>query len=221
MSAAALKTQLADARSRRSSTFIEAVYAKYATGCDGISKSKFWDACLEVRFDLDYGDRDELIHSMDMNGDDLLDLEEFRRISDKRSTIEQFIAQAVPFHQLVSAALPQKTGMSPLEVFRELSPTEVHEIVLALSDELEATLCEKVELMRESFNAALAQSSSSNNSKFAVEELKAGTIEDYRNGLSGRVGQRLCHDIVFSCFERPETVWCRRSGPTILHGSAK
>ena len=180
---------MAEARFRRSDKFIEAVYAKYAKDGGGISHIDIWNACKEVRLDLDYDDdKDELFHSLDMDCDGVLDLEEFRHLVDKHSILEQFIAQAVPFHQLFSAALPFKQGKAPLEVFRELSPAEVRVIVQTLSDELEGTISDKVELMRESFNAALAQTSSSNNSKFAVEELKAGTIEDYRNGLSGRLG---------------------------------
>ena len=186
----ALKAQLAEARLKRSNSHIDAVYTKYAKHLGGISQSDFLAACREVRSDLDFLDGwDEFFHSMDMNSDGLLDLDEFRHIVDKSSALELFISQAVPFHQLFSAVLHQKPGKDPLDVFRELSPTEVHDIVQAVSEELENVLNEKVAFLRESAQAALAQASISNTAKFTVEDLKAGTIEDYRKGLSGRVGE--------------------------------
>jgi formamidopyrimidine-DNA glycosylase len=104
--------------------------------------------------------------------------------------------QTVPLHEIISSALPRKPGISPLDTFRELTHHEITEITQAVSGVLENILIEKVARMRESWEVAKAKEihDGQSNSKFLVVELKAGGIQDYHFGLSGRVGAETLYD---------------------------
>jgi hypothetical protein len=190
-----LKQQVADLMSKRSNENIETVYLKYGKDARGISQKDFFRACQEVRLDFENRkDTDELFISMDMNEDGFLDLTEFRRAMGTRSAFEQFILQIVPLHEIISSALPRKSQRSSLEVFKGLTSHEITEMADAVSGVLETVLAEKVLQLRESWEAAQAKEAHDgpSNSKFLVVEwLKAGRIQDYHNGLSGRVGEDL------------------------------
>jgi hypothetical protein len=187
-----LKQQVAESMFKRSNQNVEAVYLKYAKDRRGIRQVDFFCACQEVRFDFaSREDTDELFINMDMNDDSFLDLSAFRWAMRARSITEQFILQTVPLHEIISSALPRKHGRSPLDVFRELNGHEIAEIAQAVSGALEAILIEKVAQLRESCKAAKEKEiyDGQNDAKFLVVELKAGSILDYHNGLSGRVGE--------------------------------
>jgi hypothetical protein len=126
---------------------------------------------------------------MDMNDDSFLDFSEFRRAMSTRSASEQFILQTIPLNELVSSALPRKHGRSAIDVFRELTRDEITEMAQAVSGVLEIILIEKVAQLRESWDASKVIHHGQNDAKFMVVELKAGSIQDYHNGLSGRVGE--------------------------------
>jgi hypothetical protein len=187
-----LRQQVADSMFKRSNQNIEAVYRKYAKDQKGVCQDDFFNACQEVRFDFtSREDTDELFINMDMNDDSFLDLSDFRRAMGARSASEQFILQTVPLHEVVSSALPRKYGRSPLDAFRELNRHEIAEIAQVVSGVLETILIEKVSKLKESWEAAKAKEvhDGQNEAKFFVVELKAGSIQDYHNGLSGRVGE--------------------------------
>ena len=185
--------QVAEARRRRSDENIQAVYAKYAKESGGISQEDFLNACQEVRYGLvSAEDADHIFRGMLLNEQDLLDLNEFRRIAKTYSPFEQFISKSIPWPELVSSALPQIVGKSSFEVFRELNSSEIPDITGAICKELEKILEENVTQMRFSFKTAQPVQDSS--SRFSVTELKAGNVEDYRQGLSGRIGEKLMVD---------------------------
>jgi hypothetical protein len=187
-----LKQQVADSIFKRSNQNVENVYLKYAKDQRGICQKDFFNACQEVRFDFaSLEDTDELFINMDMNDDSFLDLSEFCRAMGTRSASEQFVLQTVPLHEIFLSALPRKHGRSPSDAFRELTRNEITEMAQAVSGVLETILVEKVDQLRESCEAAKAKEihDGQSNSKFLVVELKAGNIQDYHNGLSGRVGE--------------------------------
>ena len=181
------QTQVAEARRRRSDQNIETVYKKYAKESGGISRNDFINACQEVKFGLiSVEDADHVFSGLLLNENDLLELNEFRRIVNTQSPFEQFISKSIPFHELVFSAMPRLGGKSPFDVFRELSSTEISDIAGAICGELENIMKEVVDQMRFSFEAAQPQERSS---RFSVTELKAGNFEDYSKGLSGRIGK--------------------------------
>ena len=179
--------QVAEARNRRSEQNIEAVFLKYAKDSGGISQADFFDSCQEVRFGLITAeDAGDVFRGLLLNANGVVELNEFRRIVNTRSPFEQFISRSIQFHELMSSALPQIIGKTSFELFRELTPEEISDISLAVCKELETILKETVLLMRERFEFAQPQQRSV--LRFSVNELKAGNIEDYRKGLSGRIG---------------------------------
>jgi hypothetical protein len=202
-SASAVRQQIADAMLKRGNENIEAVYRKYANDGCGICKKDFFDALYHVRLEeIKPDDADMMFDNMDMDNNGLLDLNEFRRAVSARSSFEQFIAQAIPFSELISTSLPRKKATDQLTTFMELTSAQISKIVRAISAELESLLTAKAKALRESYEAAAAKQISSDSassaSKFSVLELKAGNITDYHNGLSGRVGE---HMLIFClCF---------------------
>jgi hypothetical protein len=187
-----LKKQVADFFFKRSDQHVQIVYLKFATSELGLSQDDFFQACQEVRFDFSSReDTDELFVNMDMNDDGFLELSEFRRAMNTRSVFEQFILQTIPLHEIISSALPRKPGTLPLDVFRGLTCYEITDMVQAVSITLKNVITEKVVQLRESWEASKAKEfhNGENNSKFLLVELKAGSIQDYHNGLSGRVGE--------------------------------
>jgi hypothetical protein len=195
-----LMQQVADSIFKRSNQNVEIVYLKYAKDHRGVCQDDFYNACKEVRFDfVSREDTDELFVNMDMNDDSFLDFSEFRRAMGTRSASEQFILQTVPLHEIISSALPRKHGVSPMETFRELTRYEITEIAHAVSGVLETMLVDKVSQLRDSWDAAKAKGvhNDKNNDKFLVVELKAGNIQDYHNGLSGRVGEVFLSSVTF------------------------
>ena len=185
-----IEARVADAMGMRSEANIEMVYKKYANDIRGVTQDEFFNACQEIRYDLTSRDEiDEIFNNMDMNSDGYLDWNEFRRAVGTPSSSEQFFSQTMPLSRLILSAIPKDPGRSPLEVFMDLPRDELSNIAQALTATLENMLAGKASELKQSYVAARQMRTSVPNTKFAVVELKAGTIADYHKGLSSRVGE--------------------------------
>jgi hypothetical protein len=184
-----LESQIAESKLEMSEERIKSVYQKYAQEPKGVSQEDFFDACQEVRYDLTSRDEtDNLFNNMDMNCDSYLDSCEFGQALAAPSSAEQYFSQNIPTAKLVLSAIPRKRGISPLEVFMNLSKYEIASVVRALAVVMEKLLTEKAVELKQSYAAANEKrGSSSSNEKFA--QYLAGTIAEYHQGLSGRVGE--------------------------------
>jgi hypothetical protein len=187
--ASVLRSQVLEAKLRRSAPHIDAVYSKYAADDRGISHSLFFKSIQEVRFDFkNEGDADALFENMDMDNDGFLNLDEFRRAVQSSSEMEQFISHSISIVEMISAALPRDDSKEPIDVFRMLTPLQITAISNAVSEGLAIMLSEKVAKLGEGFAAAEAKKSGNSAAKFAIFELSAGSVQDYHKGLSSRVG---------------------------------
>ena len=188
---AVLKSQVREAKFKRSIPCIDDVFTKYAADDRGIPRLEFFDAIQEVRFDFTNDDDAKvLFESMDMDNDGFLNIDEFRRAVQSRSEMEQFISNSIPVVEVISAALPRVDSKSPMDVFRTLTPVQITAISNAVAEGLALLLAEKIASLNEGFAAAEAKKNVSGGSgaKFAIFELSAGSIHDYHKGLSSRVG---------------------------------
>jgi hypothetical protein len=186
---AVLKSQVLEARFRRSAAHIDAVYSKYAADDRGISRSEFFMSIQEVRFDFkNESNADALFENMDMDNDGFLNLDEFRRAVQSSSEMEQFISHSVSVVEIISAALPRDDSKLPIDVFRMLTPVQITAVSNAVSEGLTLLIADKLVTLNEGFAAAEAKKSGNTAAKFAIFELSAGSVQDYHNGLSSRVG---------------------------------
>ncbi len=175
----------------------QAVYEKYSKGSqDGIRSDVFKQALSEMRQEfvtLSDADVQTYFVDMDVNTNEALDEDEFRRALQKPFPIEQAVS-ALPLSRVIASALPGLHGINAddqLKAFSKLGDEEVAAMAYAVSFELEKLLLEMVHDLRKGFEVKnnSAASGSDAGAKFSVV-LSGGKIEDFHAGLAGeRVGE--------------------------------
>jgi hypothetical protein len=127
--------------------------------------------------DLDYG---------------VIDFQEFKRAASVSSALERLI-RTLPLAEMVADALPNEKGRDPIRLFSEISRTQIQDVCIALLPHLEKLLVDCAKKLKASFDrkdTVQAEVAMSLN-KFELIPMSVGTIEDFYQGLSSRVGTYL------------------------------
>jgi hypothetical protein len=215
---------------RREDTYLEEVFNKYAKLCSGtadetimehtcadteaISNPKFkavvrttelQDALSELgRLPEERGNVEEMITVMDLDGNDGLDFEEFKRAVQQMPTQLEQWASTLPLAGMLASSLPVRDGQGdkPLRDFNRLSEDEINTAADAFREGLKRLLMTAQHASRQMLDKAdkmaieVAKESAdgvSAVSKFKTYKMSTGNVSDYHAGLFSRIGTALLH----------------------------
>jgi hypothetical protein len=130
-----------------------------------------------------------LFHSMDVNDDGGLDREEFERVIQMPTKLEQWAA-TIPMQKLLASCIPIKAGDDPLRAVTSLdvSGREVVEQVFCTGfRRLFAEYVDKLKKLYSEMDKKASEQAQGLCSKFTFVP-SSGDIADFHEGLKGRVG---------------------------------
>ena len=182
---------------RRSESFIRQVFDKHAVKTaqhpDGeIGVGNLEPALRELGVS---GDAQRVFADMDVNGDGVVEFEEWRAVVEMSSSVEAW-AKRVPWWQSVADAMvvaDATRGEDPLRAVASLSDEQLDAVCRVVAEETAAELRLQVKQLDWSFKQMdlAKQEASGAGSKFQTFKANAGTIDNFHAGLGGRVGQLL------------------------------
>lgn len=156
----------------------------------------FLSALMDLDIDLGVKGSDEIhefFHTMDVNNDNGLDLEEFRRAVKEPTRVEQW-ASTLPLSQLLASCIPQQDGLDTFRVASSLSKEDIEKVCGLFVEGMKSLLIRHCAMLRESFSSMDSKAASKNSciaSKFSVQTLACGRIDDFHKGLRERIGEIL------------------------------
>jgi hypothetical protein len=132
---------------------------------------------------------EEVLKPRDLNEDGGLDFQEFSSLVNMPSPAEEWVGE-LPLSQLVSHALPRANCpiKDQLRHLSRTSPDQLEVTCEVIKEELLKILQLKLDVLKESFAKLDNQSAAGSNSKFQTFKMSVGSIDDFHEGLSSRVG---------------------------------
>ena len=193
----AIRERVRVGKCRRSESFIRQVFEKHAVKTeqypDGeIGVGNLEPALLELGVS---GDAQTVFADMDANGDGVVDYEEWRAVVGMGSSVEAW-AKRVPWWQAVVDAMPalDARGEDPLRAVAGLSDEQMDAVCRVVAEETAAELRRQIKRLEWSFRqmdlVGQQRGADGTGAKFQTYKANAGTIENFHDGLGGRVGQK-------------------------------
>ena len=196
---------------RRSECFIREVFDKHAVKTaqhpDGeIGVGNLEPALRELGVS---GDAQTVFADMDVNGDGVVEYEEWRAVVGMGSSVEAW-AKRVPWWQAVAdaVAVADVRGEDPLRAVAGLSDEQMDAVCRVVAEETAAELRRQVKQLEGAFRQMdlAKQEASGAGAKFQTFKANAGTIENFHAGLGGRVGSFFInyffHKIILNNYEK-------------------
>jgi hypothetical protein len=177
--------------------FVSSVFFKFADECTSkILASKFPFALKELNIEAIPGTVAELFKEADLDEDGGLDLDEFYRVINRPSELEQWCL-TLPLPKLLAFCLetvitPAGEFADPIRSVCNLSPQDLD---LATS-EFEAGLrqllkdqTQQLDHCYEQLAIKVAEKPDGSSAKFQTPAMSGGTAEEFHKGLADRVGE--------------------------------
>ena len=189
----AIRERVRVGKCRRSESFIRQVFDKHAVKTaqhpDGeIGVGNLEPALRELGVS---GDAQTVFADMDVNGDGVVEYEEWRAVVGMGSSVEAW-AKRVPWWQAVAdaVAVADARGEDPLRAVAGLSDEQMDAVCRVVAEETAAELRRQVKQLEGAFRQMdlAKQEASGAGAKFQTFKANAGTIENFHAGLGGRVG---------------------------------
>ena len=191
----AIRERLRVGKRRRDESFIRQVFDTHAVKTphhpDGeLSVGSLAPALVELGVS---GDAQTVFARMDVDGDGMVDYEEFRAVVGMGSSVEAW-AKRVAWWQAVADAMPapDAPGEDALRAVAGLSDDEIDAVCRAVAEETAAELRRQIKHLEWSFEqmdlAEQERGADGAGAKFQTYKANAGTIENFHDGLGGRVG---------------------------------
>jgi hypothetical protein len=191
---ASIRKRVRIGKRRRSKSFIRQVFDKHASTTVANNDGELDVRSLESAL-LELGVSREaaaVFAEGDVNGDGILDYEEFRTVVGMGSSVEAW-AKRVPWWQAVADAMPAPDagGSDPLRTVAGLSGEQLDAVCQVVAAATAAELRLQVETLKEAFRQMdqARHEALNGGAKFQVHKASAGNIDDFHGGLGGRVGE--------------------------------
>ena len=176
---------------RRNDEFISKFYDRKLLhfGTSGLTNQQFASVLKEIGIVMNEDDVKTLFHTVDVNNDGVMNLEEFKRAVRFPSTMESFFC-TLPIIQIFADAMPGEMGNDlRLRQFGLLTPEHIDVVCRESMPFVIQVIKDAVEKVRTSFEAMDCTEACQSASKFEVPaEMSAGTINDFFGGLDERIG---------------------------------
>ncbi len=150
--------------------------------------------------------QDELAHHtriVNLNFNGCIKYNAFKHIALSPSAAEVW-ARTLPLSRLLADALPKLSDCNHLRVISSLTSQEAEFVAEEVCAALKVLLMRHVGQLKSSFQSMDKQMLKDEvhaNSKFEVSKMEAGTIQDFFNGLEGRIGTFSSPLIAYSCLQ--------------------
>jgi hypothetical protein len=186
-----LRAQMEAGFSRRSEPFVRQVFDRYtkAAGTPGVPKDDLLSALADLGIAVNESESEEVFRTYDVNVNGWIDFSEFCSIAATVRGIGQW-ASTLPLAQLLADCMPtKKEEADPVQAVSCLSPTDIVDIVTCFSEGLGRTLNEEVGKLKRAYESMKRKADSSQvPAKFTLLNMECGSIQDFHQGLSARVG---------------------------------
>ena len=181
--------------SRRDDVVLEALFNRHKNeDSDCLSEILLLDALREINSPLNAADAVKAaLENLGHREGEPLDLDKFKALVDYPTPLERFL-QTLPLSRLLADALLDGSSSSePLYWIAALTAEDVDVVADEFRDGLKRLLlqhCEKCRLAAERERTLCSSNSSliKADNKFLLRPLSCGRVEDFHEGLSGRIG---------------------------------
>jgi hypothetical protein len=191
---AALRARMEAGFRRRRKDFVKEMFDKHKSPGEspGICKANLTSALEELGIFVSAREADEMFHTHDLDRDGWTNFSEFLSMASRAGRVEQW-ATNLPFPQLLADCMPPfKNEADALRAISDLSSTEIKMIAACFSEGLVRLLGEEIDKLKRAHQEmdrnAEAASKSEAGAKFTLSKMSCGDIDDFRKGLSGRIG---------------------------------
>jgi hypothetical protein len=193
-----LRSQMNACFDRRNEAFLQAIFDKHKSdetpdcAADGLSQTGLMSALADAGIHVSVSEAEELHKTQDLNSNGCIDWSEFLSIVSMRVGRVAQWASTLPLAELLADCMPIKNEADPVRAVSKLSKTDVQNIVACYSEGLARLLNEKIDQLErayESMERAMENASQvPAPTKFTLPRMECGNIDDFHNGLSGRIG---------------------------------
>ena len=194
-----IKKQVMEGHVRRSTQFVRETFDSHKDKTkQEILASSLGQALSDLGVHVEATNIEVLLKSRDLNDDGGLDFQEFSSLVSMPSPTEEWVG-GLPLKQLVSDAMP-RVNCPIKDQLRHLSRTNREQLEVSceiIKEALLNILLENLDVLKKSFEkldgqpTAESNSTSKTASKFQIFNMSVGTIDDFHEGLSSRIGNRL------------------------------
>jgi hypothetical protein len=187
-----LQAQIELFLNRRKDEFIEHVFNKYADSADRDHKMMFFnktdEALREFGLHLPSEEVRILVTTMDIDNNGALDLNEFKSVLRQASTpVEQFVG-TLPISGMLASSLAIPGAAEPLNELCDIESYRLKAAIDAFSFSLHQMLNEQLAKLKTLRDSKEDEDADGSGSKCSVLAMTAGSIEDYHEGMYGRIG---------------------------------
>jgi hypothetical protein len=177
---------------RRQDDIIEKIFHKYSTLTDGrecLLEENLSAALAEIKVPFD-GDVKKLLREIDAGKNGYLSLDEFKSIS-KNPTVSERWALSLPLYRLLSDALPpQEKQDDIMRTISALTDQEISLVCEGMLDGLKRMVREAVQILNKAYRSMDSRKAvECGSTKFVVNSMSCGDINDFHAGLEGRIGK--------------------------------
>ena len=152
-----------------------------------LSKDRVQEALKEVSSEMTAEDLDDLFERDIDDPKTGLTFEEFKFMITRQKPIEQWAA-TVPFARLFADAVKVDPNFNQLKYVANLSRDDIGAIVIGMVEGLIIVIEKHVKLLSEGLQAKKTADKPAG-SKFQIIPMNCGRLNDFHNGLEGRVGE--------------------------------
>jgi hypothetical protein len=197
----------------------ELIFKKHANQATNLMTVNAMTAALrELGVQLTQDEAAVVFESVDTDENGGLDLQEFTKAINHPSRVQQWI-ETLPLSPLLAHCLSFKGGVSsdPLREVSRLSADELRASTQAYCDSAQKLLADALQELKRCYDAMDALASSAGNSKFQTPKMSAGSVEEFYQGLVGRVGE-CCFSGIECSRVLSLAALCRRPAPGPCQG---
>jgi hypothetical protein len=187
-----IQARVARFHNSRNQLHNELIFKKYANPDTNLITDDAMNSALrELGVQLTPDEAAAVFEEADTDENGGLDLQEFIKAINHPSKVQQWV-ETLPLSSLLAHCLSFKGGDSsdPLREVSRLSAHELRASAQAYCENLQTVLADAVRELKKCHDAMDALTASSvSNSKFQTPKMSAGSVEEFYQGLFGRVGE--------------------------------
>jgi len=172
---------------------LRACFEQHATGknaasVSGMCKADLGAALATLQMPLSTEELDSLFEGMDLNCDGQIQVDEFLTAAKGSSHLEMLL-QTLPIIRAFANVLASGNTQNPLAGYEDMSDFDVDESVVKCVPMLREIFKRNLQTLREARQLGMAATAAQSNGsdKFAFS-IKGGTLKDFNDGITTRVG---------------------------------
>ena len=189
---AQIQARVAHFHNSRNHVHNELIFKKHADQATNLMTAAAMTAALrELGVQLTEDEAAAVFESADADENGGLDLQEFVKAINRPSKVQQWV-ETLPLSSLLAHCLSFKGGDSsdPLREVSRLSAQEIRASIQAYCESAEKIVVDGVSKLKKCQDAMDARTASiAGNTKFQTPKMSAGSVEEFYQGLAGRVGE--------------------------------